>query len=93
MNNFKDMANKKKLLNKGGAGATQKRVEPNAMEVRKGSQISIYFDADDMELLTQLKYHFPDVPRGKILKYALGLLREEKEKRTITTSELMGYKD
>ena len=79
-------------MKKASEGSPQKSVEPNAIEMRRGSQISVYFDADDMELLTKIKYNYTDVPRGKVLKYALGLLKDKMQDKTLTTSELMGYK-
>ncbi len=76
---------------KRASGTTsQKRVDTRPVEIpRAGSQISVYFDADDMELLTKLKYQHPTVPRGKILKYALKLMREQEVKPS--SSEIMGY--
>lgn len=91
-----DLEKKKKLLQEGGAGASQTRVEVGRPVVElKGSQLSVYFDAEDMDYLSHLKYKFPSVPRGKLLKYALKCMKkvEDKFKEELTESIVMGYKD
>jgi len=60
---------------------------------RIGSQVSVYFNGDDMYELTRLKYKYPNVPRGKLLSYALALLVEDDAKGKLSESTIMGYKD